>query len=177
MVFHGRGGSGGEYLKFWKEEADHRGVMILAPDRIPYRGRVSARPELFLVEEILRQYPIDKSRVDLAGVSSGALMSKWLMWDRPSLWRAVILVASPPLGKWGGDLRKRHYPAILLVHGRKDHQFPFEEVARDVEFLKTKGMKIEILDYPFAGHDQRPEWSRDIFDWLEKATGDYSSMK
>lgn len=174
VAFHGHGGSADEYLNLWKREADRRRIMILAPHRIVYRGKITVRPEIQLIEAIAQRYSIDKNKIYLAGVSSGGLMSKWLLWDRPLSWRGVVLVASPPLGKWGGDLHGRHYPPLLLVHGRKDHQFKFEEVVSDAEFLKTKGMKIEILDYPDAGHEQKPEWSREIFDWIEKNSGDHS---
>ena len=177
LALHGRGGNGGEYLKIWKAEADRRRIMILAPTEVP-RERTEYKKfvQQFydLVESIAREYPVDRKRIYVAGVSSGALTARWLAVERPALWKGVILVASPSHERWTSEVKPKNFPPVLFVHGAKDEQFPLQEIIEHVKILKGKGVVVDLLEYPEAGHEQRPEWTSEIFNWVEKKTRDYS---
>ena len=171
LALHGRGGTGEEYLKIWKAEADPRRIMILAPTEVP-RERTEYQEFLQqfydLVRSVTREYPVDRKRIYLAGVSSGALTARWLAVERPSFWSRVILVASPSHERWTSEVRPKNFPPVLFVHGARDEQFPLQEIVEHVKTLKEKGVAADLLEYPNAGHEQRPEWTREILDWIEK---------
>lgn len=172
LVLHGTGQTPQNYFKIWKKEAIHRKVMVLAPAI----ENLDLEKFYELIEEIARQYPVDHEKVLLAGISSGALVARWLLVKRPAFWKGAILVASPTGEPWAETVDVKNFPPILFVHGGKDNQFKLSEIAQQVEILKKRGVDTTLFSYPGAGHEQRPEWSRRIFDWLE-ARLDYSTTR
>ena len=176
FLLHGRGQKGGDYLKIWKEEADRRGYLLLAPTwQYGYRGSSQDLEGFYeLLGEIIQKYPVNREKVYLAGISSGALVGRWLLLERPSVWKAVVLTASPPYDGWANPSRLEGLPPVLLVHGARDNQFHFGEAVRRVKILREQGVRADLLGYLNAGHEQRPEWSKDIFDWMEKNSGGQS---
>ena len=61
----------------------------------------------------------------------------------------------------------RDFAPVVFVHGGKDNQFKLSEISQQAEILKKRGVDTTLFSYPDAGHEQRPEWSRRIFDWIE----------
>lgn len=168
LVLHGREGTGREYLELWKGEAGRRNVMVLSPTRRRgYHNDFGDLKEFYeLVDKIVEKYPVDKERIYLAGTSAGSLIAQWLVENRPSYWRGVILISSPSNGSWISKMDFRS-PALLFVHGARDPQSQVEEIRQEIEILKKKDIKVSLLIYPNGGHEQRPEWSREIFNWIE----------
>ena len=163
LVLHGTGETSRHYFELWEKEAKRRKVIVVAPAI----QELNLDNFYLLVEEIARKYPVDRERILLAGVSSGALVARWLLNKRPSFWRGVILVASPTGEHWAEAADVAGFPPLLFVHGGRDPQFKLEEIAQQAEVLKERGVKTTLFSYPDAGHEQRPEWSRRIFDWME----------
>ena len=161
-------------MRILKKEADRRGVILLAPTRTKgYRNEPSELEEFYqLVEGVTRHHSIDRERVFLAGTSSGALIARWLVVNRPSFWRGVILIASPAAESWTSRVEPFGFPPVLFVHGEKDKQFPIEEIRRHVDILKEKGVDAELLSDPQEGHTQSPRWNKIIFDWIKKKSGE-----
>jgi len=176
LALHGRGGNGRDYLDVWKDEADRRHVMVLAPTRT--RGYSDEADDMVafyrLVEEIVRQYPVARDKIFLAGDSSGALVARWLVLSNPGGWKKVVFVSSPPFEQWEDLPDGGRLPPILYVHGVADNQFKIEEIAGSVETLRRRAFEAKLISYSDAGHEHRPEWNREIFDWL--LGQDYSSI-
>lgn len=175
LALHGTGGSAGEYIEIWRAEAQRRKIILLVPAiRRAYENKSEDLKAFYqLVERALRRHAVDKKRIYIAGASSGSLVARWLIESRPSFWRAAVLVASPADERWARETDLGGLPPLLFVHGEKDEQFPIESIRRQVAILKNRGFDAELLSYPDAGHEQRPEWSRRILTWLEKhGTGD-----
>ena len=168
LVLHGTGDSGKEYLQLWKSEADRRKIVLLAPTLTRGYQKESADLKIFdqLIEEVSRRYPVNGEKIYLAGISSGALIARWLLMNHPERWKAVILIASPGYESWTSRVDVETLPPILFVHGEKDEQFPIKQIEEHVKILKEKGVETDLWRYP-AGHEQKEEWSSDIFDWIE----------
>lgn len=167
VVLHGRGGSGAGYLEVWRKEAEARRFMLLAPDREQAYGD---KAFYGLVTDVLKRYPVKKKRIYLAGVSAGALLGRWFLMGRPDFWQGVILIASPTGDRWTAEADVRRFPPVLFVHGGKDNQFPVQKIVDHVETLKARGVRTGLIREPEGGHEHRPEWNGEIFDWLEKNT-------
>lgn len=146
--------------------------MLLSPTR--QRGYNNTPGDLMiffeLVEKIKRQYPIETEKIYLAGNSSGGLIARWLLVNHPSFWKAVVLISAPSRESWTSKIGTPsvNFPPVLFVHGDKDDQFPIEEVIRHVEILKSKGISASLLHYPDVGHEQKMEWSKEIFGWIQR---------
>ena len=163
LALHGTGQTNRNYFEIWRGEAERRKVMVLAPAI----ESLDLEALYQLVEEVARRYPVDRQKILLAGVSSGALVARWLLLKRPAFWERVIFVASPTGEHWAETVDGKGFPPLLFVHGGQDKQFKLEEIIQQVEVLKSEGVETTLFSYPNAGHEQRPEWSRRIFDWIE----------
>ena len=149
--------------------------MLLAPTRKAKPGeRIEPERIDTMTQTLIKRYPVDRTRLYLAGISSGARFAGKLLLLNPARWQAAILIASPPFDK-NFDLTQRHnLPPLLFVHGMKDNQFPFKGVEQGIEKLRQNGTRADLLSFKDAGHEQRPEWSKEIFDWIEKNSGGHS---
>ncbi|MBI2167687.1 MAG: prolyl oligopeptidase family serine peptidase [Candidatus Omnitrophica bacterium] len=167
VALHGRNGNGRDYLEVWRKEAEKRRFMVLAPNRDqPYSNEVFYG----LVKEALKHYSAEKKKMYLAGVSAGALVGRWFLIARPAFWRGAVLIASPTGDQWTTEADVSRFPPVLFVHGEKDGQFPVQKIAGHVETLKSRGVRSELIQEAEGGHEHRPEWNEEIFDWIEKNT-------
>ena len=163
FALHGTGMNGKQYLEIWKKEAARRRVMVLAPTI----EILNLEKFYALVDEISRQYPVDQKKIFLAGVSSGALLARWMLTKRPDFWKGVIFVASPTEEWWAGSVDLGGYPPILYVHGGRDKQFEINKIQHFVDYLKSKGVDTEFFPDAKAGHEHKSEWNSKIFQWIQ----------
>jgi poly(3-hydroxybutyrate) depolymerase len=170
-ILHGSGMNGSRYLKQWEKESVKHEFLVVAPLRSRgYRNDPENLRGLYLIlEKILAEYPVDSDRVYLAGVSSGALIARWMMLEKPQLWKGVILIANEPYEDWMSGLDKASpLPPILFVHGEMDDSYPFLRVRDNLKKLREKGAKVSLLADPKAGHEHREEWNEQIFEWIQE---------
>lgn len=109
-----------------------------------------------LMEKLLKDPHIDKSRIYVGGMSMGGFGTLDLLSRRPEM----IAGAVPICG--GADLeRAANYKNVplWLFHGAKDSVVP-AQFSRDlVEVLKKEGSNPKYTEYPEGGHDV---WNRAI---------------
>lgn len=172
VAFHGSGGSGVDYIETWADEAERHRAMVLAPTwDYPEEERELGREHFHaVVEQVIRDYPVDRDRIYLAGVSAGALIAQWLAEENPRSWRGLVLIAYSPSTDWAERVDLGDFPAMLFVFGGKDSQYSEAELSRSVLALSKRGANARLFLDPEGAHEHRPEWNHRIFDWLE-ATG------
>ena len=129
-----------------------------------------------LLEEVVRQYPVDPSRVYLTGLSMGGYGAWSLGLSCPERFAAIAPVCG------GGDLitillvsqQPEHAAALKSLavwafHGAKDPVVPVRESERMVDFLKQAGLpEVKLTVYPEAGHDAWTETYNNpaLYTWL-----------
>lgn len=83
-----------------------------------------------LIEDSLDRYPIDRSRVYMAGHSRGGAMALWMACQRPDLLAAVASVAST-LQRSAADACAPGLPiAVALFNGTADDKVGFEQARK-----------------------------------------------
>jgi predicted peptidase len=148
--------------------------FILVSPQCP-EGRIWSNDELLpLLEEIIRKYAVDKSRVYLTGLSMGGYGTWSLGLSHPELFAAIVPICG------GGEfispfLSSRDKPEALRTlgiwafHGAKDPVVPVTESERMVELSKKLGVKeVKLTVYPDAGHDAWTETYKnpELYEWL-----------
>jgi predicted peptidase len=127
-----------------------------------------------LLEQIMRNYAVDKSRVYLTGLSMGGYGTWSLGLTYPELFAAIAPICG------GGEfispfLSSRDKPEALrslgiwAFHGAKDPVVPVAESERMVELAKKLGIKeVKLTVYPEAGHDAWTETYNNpqLYEWL-----------
>jgi predicted esterase len=119
-----------------------------------------------ILDRLLREFPIDRERVYLSGVSSGGTGCWELAVRHPKYFAAVVPFSS------GGTSR----PAleqlvgipIWVFHSNEDTKPPVDVVQRTVTNLQAVGGTVELTQIPTGDHDcWTAAFARyDVLDWL-----------
>lgn len=177
LLLHGAGGKGGDMIRWFRAEADRRGIVLLAPDsarktwdavvevshgRQPAFGEDVPRIDAAMKEAFAR-VAVDPKRMSVAGFSDGAGYALSLgvrnsaMFQNTMAFSAGLMVA----GETGPPSH------IFISHGDKDHILPIA-VSRDtlVPALKQAGFHVTFVQ--FHGDHELPNeiLDRALDGWL-----------
>lgn len=170
LILHGMGGTGANYLSLWREEADRRRVIVVAPTwNRAYRNTAEDLEEFRrLADFVVQRYPVDSNRVYLAGLSAGGTLTEWILIHQYGSWKAGVVIAGANSPGWTRQkwISKVRFPKLLFIHGDQDKSFPSQNAVEKVNHLRASGVSAEVYRDPNAGHEHRPEWNDRIFDWL-----------
>ena len=175
IAFHGMGMNGESYMRAWEKEAAQRNFMIVTPAWTHWdlQGGMKTRGARLedldaAIEEILQHYPVDRKRVYLTGLSAGGIASTHLAQRNPSRWKGLVWMAfsTDELVLPRPGVNPKGFPPILVLHGSKD-PFPTGQVQKDWSLLKGHGFHVTWIEDPTAGHEHKPEWTKQIFDWIK----------
>jgi predicted esterase len=130
-------------------------------------------------------YPIDSTRIVLAGFSMGGYGVYRTFYETPTKFRAlVVLSGSPDMAtRWTGNdrlpdftrpqyLRPFRGVPIFVFHGGQDRNVPFVGTAAFVEQLKAAGARVEFHVEDDKGHESPGDATvQALFAWLRKVVG------
>jgi predicted peptidase len=180
LFLHGAGERG---TNVWKV-ATHGPVKHVTPETdFPFivvspqclEGRVwSNEPLMALLDDIMRTYPVDKSRVYLTGLSMGGYGTWSLGLEHPERFAAIAPICGG--GEWvKALLGSRDNPEafkslpIWAFHGAKDDTVPLSESQRMVDTVKKLGVKeVKLTVYPEANHNSWTETYKnpELYQWF-----------
>ena len=161
--------------------------FILVSPQCPSGQTWSDETLLGLLDEILGEYRVDKSRVYLTGLSMGGYGTWSLGLRHPERFAAIAPICG------GGDILPVLLPPpgeesilkklpVWVFHGAKDPLVPLSESERMVAALKRIGNEtVKLTVYPDAEHDAWTETynNQELYDWLleHKITAKPSARK
>ncbi len=147
IAFHGMGGDenmfgfaygAGRLVTLAKE----RGFIAITPLTYSFSGKRGLERLNALIDDVARDYRIDRSRIYLVGHSLGAGTALSLAaLDRAKI--AAVVAFS------GGGIGAAPLPPALLFSGEQDSIVPFASVKRGAE---RAGKDIEFVPVPGRGH-------------------------
>ena len=144
------------------------GAVIVAPDSV--RGNWSS-PENEkavndLLDMLLANYAIDKTKVVVTGYSMGGTGAWHLAEKFPERFRAAIPVAStPPASAAGWRI------PILAVHSRDDEVAPFEPAEARIAELQKAGVNAKLIPLTGVSHREPSRFRsalRQAVPWLRE---------
>jgi len=120
-----------------------------------------------LLDEITADYPVDKERIYITGLSMGGFAT----WDMIVKYPDVFAAAIPVCGV-GYPFRLdviKDLP-IWAFHGQKDNVVPIEYSQKMVDALTKVNGDIQFTIYPEANHDSWTETynNPEVYEWLLK---------
>lgn len=137
LVFHGGGGTGKGMIRLTRIEADadSAGFIVAYPDGIDHHwndGRSTIKNKTddigfirALVDSLEREYPIDRSRIAVAGISNGAIFAERVGCDLAERIGTIAAIA----GTLATDYVAACHPAlplsVLQFDGTSDPIMPF----------------------------------------------------
>ena len=134
------------------------------------------RMAMEIVDEAVKTYPVDPSRIYVIGISMGGYATWELLQRNPGLFAAAI----PCCGGGDSSLAPRLVDIpIWVFHGDRDDVVPVVRSRSMVEAIKAAGgTSIKYREYPGMGHDVwTPTFSDDsVFEWLFSQRKDLFSV-
>lgn len=148
------------------------GWFPLVPGRPPDPAAIDAARqcvEAFL-DAALERYPVDRSRLVIAGFSQGGFLAYQIGLRAPQRFAGLMALSAwlpkeiaqsiPP------QPAHRKLPA-LVIHGSQDSMIPVDRAYASRDALLALGVPTVFREYPMA-HEIRPEALREIVRWLEE---------
>ncbi|HWV99436.1 MAG TPA: prolyl oligopeptidase family serine peptidase [Candidatus Acidoferrum sp.] len=131
---------------------------------------------LGLLDETIRKYAVDKTRIYLTGLSMGGYASWDLGLTHPERFAAIVPICGggefiTVLLAGGEQAEALKTLGVWAFHGGKDPVVPTEESQRMVDLLKKFGVQdVNLTVYPEAGHDAWTETYNNpqLYEWLLK---------
>ena len=128
-----------------------------------------ARLETF-VDDVLRHYPVDPSRIYVFGFSMGTVMSYALSLTRPELFRGVS--ANSGYVPEGTQLHFRWQDlagkAFFITHGAHDPVIPVQMARRAKELFAASHATVDYREYPME-HQISEESLADVAAWFKQS--------
>lgn len=125
-------------------------VMVL-PD-CPGRGwdnSFSEKAALALLEDLIENYPVDKTKIIVTGYSMGARGTWYLISRHPDLFSAAIPISSLPSEE---TLLEGNKTPVYAIHSENDELIALSDVKRFVDEWKARGLNIHLEVVRDAGH-------------------------
>lgn len=129
-----------------------RGGRGGAPDPTrALQGDYSEKDALNVLDLVMKEYPVDPTRVYLFGHSAGGAGTWYLGEKYPEKWAAIAASAAPTAANNFPFDRLRDMP-IMICHGDKDPEVPVARSRAMVAAAKAAGLNPQYLEVPDATH-------------------------
>ena len=135
MLLHGSAGNGEDMRTVtqhgFEKLADREKILVVYPNALERRwneygiGVDDAGFLLALIDKLAQELPVDRSRVYIAGISSGGMMAQRMACEKADRITAIATVA----GTMPAELKAACKPArslpVLMIHGTEDPVVPW----------------------------------------------------
>ena len=174
IFLHGMGEQG-EDIKLLRVHGPYETVkklgleLIIVAPQSPIDERWDIDMLSAFVDNVLENYPVDRNRVYLTGLSMGGEGAWRLAVRRPHTFAALV-----PICGFGMPRRAEkisHMP-IWAFHGEKDPVVPLQLTTGMIKALEAAGGKPKVTIYPGVGHNSwEPAYNDpELYSWMMEQT-------
>jgi phospholipase/carboxylesterase len=124
--------------------------------------------EIF-IDDVCERYPVDRSKLVLAGFSQGGFMAYRIALSDPARYAGLIALSSWLPAEIADEVEPTPAHAqlpALVIHGSKDPMVEIERAYASRDALLKLKVPTVFREYEM-GHEVRPEALREIVTWLE----------
>lgn len=156
VLLHGVGGNGEWSIQAWKDLANEKGILLVAPTLAFTRQTEPLVPALLrsILARVESDWRLDPRRVYLFGHSAGGVSTLDAAMLDGDLFAAAAVHAAAifPNYDWILASAKRKIPIALYV-GDRDPWFPLPLVHRTRDLLQAAGFPLHYVELPGHDHD------------------------
>jgi pimeloyl-ACP methyl ester carboxylesterase len=118
-----------------------------------------------LLDEVIAEYPVDRDRIYLTGLSMGGYGVWELAAEYPQRFAAIVPICGA--GSPQDAARLKDIPTWIF-HGQRDPVVPFQRSVEMADALKKAGGTVKFTPDPNAGHDSWTAAYNDpeLYEWL-----------
>lgn len=116
------------------------------------------------IDDVIKNYPIDTSKIIIAGFSMGGYGAYRIFYEYPKLFKGIVVFSGHPnlATKWFGEgypdflnnkyLKPFKNIPVFIYHSKNDLNCPYDLTQQLVEKLKKTRAKVEFMTID-GGHD------------------------
>ncbi|HTX88316.1 MAG TPA: hypothetical protein VMC08_04950 [Bacteroidales bacterium] len=132
------------------------------------------------IEDVIRNYPVDTTRIILAGFSMGGYGVYRTCYEHPRRYRALAVFSGGPdiAVRWIGpdqmnflddrNLTPFSGKQLFIFHGTQDFNIPIDETRMLVEKLRTHGAAVTYIEEPVGHESPNQETLGKFREWLKE---------
>ena len=167
VMLHGAGGAAQHGVDLLREDADERGLLLLAPASQAATWDVIVGgygADVLVIDAALRiifdRYRVDATRLAIGGFSDGASYALSLGLTNGDLFTDIIAFAPG----FTAHTSRRGSPRIYISHGTQDRVLPIDRCSRRlVPRLRAEGCDVRYHEFD-GGHTVPPEMRREAIE-------------
>lgn len=131
-------------------------------------GGTDADRALAILDEVEKEYKIDKKRVYLTGLSMGGFGTWSIAAKYPERWAAIVPVCGGARGKETEVAQAIKDIPCWCFHGDKDEAVNVDLSRKLIEALKKAGSMPKYTEYPGVGHNSwdKAYATKELYPWL-----------
>ena len=143
---HGGACDGRRWVDFtvWHKVAEENGFMVIYPNAPDYEtwkcGDRDIQYLYDLIEKICRDYPVDRTRIYMQGMSNGDMMTLAFTMEHPEVLAAAGYITGPSPEEMIGDERPTAPLPVIQMRGEQDVFFHLPDPLPDYIFEKRYSM-------------------------------------
>lgn len=131
----------------WTDKIDERAFMPGAPISPESRSEGLV---MELIDNLIENYPIDKGRIYIVGISMGGIAAYDLVCRYPQVFTAAVPIC-------GAVNPERLYTAkevkFMIFHGEEDEEIPAICSREAYKALNSIGADVDYIEFAGIGHD------------------------
>ena len=194
VALHGIGQSARAFAEEWSEVCDARRFVLFPDGPLPfevqekngrrqgqawyiYTGdqaeflRSADRTATYLngvIQQVVREYPIDTERIALLGYSQGGYMAGLMALKEPKKWSTLVCIAARLKSELVPETNSDRIP-VLSLHGKHDRLIDPGYAENHASLLRARGWVVDFRTYD-VGHRITDDMRRDAALWLAMHT-------
>lgn len=163
------------HIREWKMLGEQYGCIILAPELVATDGIVGDGPvggmlddEKFILSILSTtgyRYMVDWSNVMITGFSGGGFPTYFVGLRNPNVFSCLVArscnFSEPNLDGWYP--REALAESIFVYDGEGDPGPIKNQTRNAIDYLRSKGFRVEEKTIPGIGHERRPEVAMEFF--------------
>ena len=149
-------------LTFRRDTILKRNIRIFPTGTSP---KTDMKLLMLLIKDIKQNYPVDKKRIYVGGLSMGGVGTYELVYRMPKTFAAAFVICGAADLSTAKKLKK---PSWWIFHGQKDSAISVEYGKEMATALENVGAKVKLTIYPEDGHNSWDDAFKEpgLFEWM-----------
>ena len=177
LILHGAGGSADGMLAGYIGRTnflqEHKYIGV-APKSLGASWTDNETTPMDALNDAMKKYKHDKERIHILGYSAGGFFSGWLAYEKPKLFRTVVIIAAFLARANMGEVKRHKDKPIYLIAGENDPNLAGAK--SDYQTLLQMGARYaRLLEVPGMGHNNFPFHNHFplVFQWYKAMESGY----
>ncbi|MFQ5715585.1 MAG: hypothetical protein ACE5GQ_00630 [Nitrospinales bacterium] len=152
VILHGLGSSGQTIIEKWTRRLQGQAIILCPTYPMGAWWALPAeKMVLQLIQKTQAEYPVDRNRVFLSGLSNGAIGAYMIGMFNPDYFAGIIPIAGSVTQRLLHFLVNLSNTPLYIIHGRGDPIFPIAGVRRIHQILSDMGYPVVYREHQEAG--------------------------